>query len=70
VANARAELDAAALPFAQNQQGIDTTHTDGRTMIQMASEQERQIIRSKVLAGLDRVRPTLPLRDPRSPPSG
>jgi DNA invertase Pin-like site-specific DNA recombinase len=42
-----------------DQQAIDSTTPMGRAMIQMASvfgEQERQIIRSRVLAGLDRVR--------------
>ena len=42
-----------------DQQAIDSTTPMGRAMIQMASvfgEQERQIIRSRVMAGLDRVR--------------
>ena len=59
VANALAELDAAGVALYSDQQVIDSTTPMGRAMIQMASvfgEQERQIIRSRVLAGLDRVR--------------
>jgi DNA invertase Pin-like site-specific DNA recombinase len=59
VANALAELDAAGVALYSDQQAIDSTTPTGRAMIQMASvfgEQERQIIRSRVLAGLDRVR--------------
>jgi DNA invertase Pin-like site-specific DNA recombinase len=59
VANALAELDAAGIRLYCDQQGIDSSTPMGRAMIQMASvfgEQERQIIRSRVLAGLDRVR--------------
>ena len=59
VANALAELDAAGVALYSDQQAIDSTTPIGRAMIQMASvfgEQERQIIRSRVLAGLDRVR--------------
>ena len=59
VANALAELDAAGVALYSDQQAIDSTAPIGRAMIQMASvfgEQERQIIRSRVLAGLDRVR--------------
>ena len=59
VANALAELDAAGVALYCDQQAIDSTTPMGRAMIQMASvfgEQERQIIRSRVLAGLDRVR--------------
>jgi DNA invertase Pin-like site-specific DNA recombinase len=59
VANALAELDAARVALYSDQQAIDSTTPMGRAMIQMASvfgEQERQIIRSRVLAGLDRVR--------------
>ena len=59
VANALAELDAAGVALYSDQQAIDSTTPMGRAMIQMASvfgEQERQIIRSRVLAGLDRVR--------------
>src|ERR1700722_16717928 len=59
VANAPAELDAAGATLYSNQQAIDSTTPMGRAMIQMASvfgEQERQIIRSRINAGLDRVR--------------
>jgi DNA invertase Pin-like site-specific DNA recombinase len=59
VANALAELDAAGVALYSDQQAIDSTTPMGRAMIQMASvfgEQERQIIRSRVKAGLDRVR--------------
>jgi DNA invertase Pin-like site-specific DNA recombinase len=59
VANALAELDAAGIRLYSDQQAIDSTTPMGRAMIQMASvfgEQERQIIPSRVLAGLDRVR--------------
>ena len=59
VANALAELDAAGVALYSDQQAIDSTTPMGRAMIQMASvfgEQERQIIRGRVLAGLDRVR--------------
>jgi DNA invertase Pin-like site-specific DNA recombinase len=59
VANALAELGAAGVALYSDQQAIDSTTPMGRAMIQMASvfgEQERQIIRSRVLAGLDRVR--------------
>ena len=58
VANALAELDAAGVALYSDQQAIDSTTPMGRAMIQMASvfgEQERQIIRSRVIAGLDRV---------------
>ena len=59
VANALAELDAAGVALYSDQQAIDSTTPMGRAMIQMASvfgEQERDIIRSRVNAGLDRVR--------------
>jgi DNA invertase Pin-like site-specific DNA recombinase len=59
VTNALAELDAAGVALYSDQQAIDSTTPMGRAMIQMASvfgEQEREIIRSRVLAGLDRVR--------------
>src|ERR1700727_4108427 len=59
VANALAELDAACVALYSDQQAIDSTTPMGRAMIQMASvfgEQERSIIRSRVMAGLDRVR--------------
>ena len=59
VANALAELDAAGIRLYCDQQGIDSGTPMGRAMIQMASvfgEQERSMLRSRVLAGLDRVR--------------
>jgi len=59
VANALAEFDAAGVALYSDQQAIDSTTPMGRAMIQMASvfgEQERQILRSRVIAGLDRVR--------------
>jgi DNA invertase Pin-like site-specific DNA recombinase len=59
VANALAELDAAGVALYSDQQAIDSTTPMGRAMIQMASvfgEQERQIITSRINAGLDRVR--------------
>jgi DNA invertase Pin-like site-specific DNA recombinase len=59
VANALAELDAASVALYSDQQAIDSTTPMGRAMIQMASvfgEQERQILRSRIVAGLDRIR--------------
>ena len=60
VANALAELDAAGIRLYCDQQRGSTAATPmGRAMIQMASvfgEQERSMLRSRVLAGLDRVR--------------
>jgi DNA invertase Pin-like site-specific DNA recombinase len=59
VANALAELDAAGIRLYCDQQGIDSSTPMGRAMIQMASvfgEQERSILRSRVIAGLERVR--------------
>jgi DNA invertase Pin-like site-specific DNA recombinase len=59
VTNALAELDAAGVRLYCDQQGIDSGTPMGRAMIQMASvfgEQERRIIRERVLAGLDRYR--------------
>jgi DNA invertase Pin-like site-specific DNA recombinase len=59
VANALAELDAAGVRLYCDQQGIDSGTPMGRAMIQMASvfgEQERSMLRSRVLAGLERVR--------------
>jgi DNA invertase Pin-like site-specific DNA recombinase len=59
VANALAELDAASIRLYCDQQGIDSSTPMGRAMIQMASvfgEQERSMLRARVLAGLDRVR--------------
>ncbi len=59
VSNALAELDAAGIRLYCDQQGIDSSTPMGRAMIQMASvfgEQERSMLRARVLAGLDRVR--------------
>ncbi len=59
VANALAELDATGIRLYCDQQGIDSSTPMGRAMIQMASvfgEQERSMLRARVLAGLDRVR--------------
>jgi DNA invertase Pin-like site-specific DNA recombinase len=59
VANAMAELDAAGVALYSDQQAIDSTTPMGRAMIQMAAvfgEQERQVIRSRVVAGLNRYR--------------
>jgi DNA invertase Pin-like site-specific DNA recombinase len=59
VANALAELDAAGVRLYCDREGIDSSTPMGRAMIQMASvfgEQERSILRSRVLAGLERVR--------------
>ena len=59
VANALAELDAAGIRLYCDQQGIDSSTPMGRAMIQMASvfgEQERSILRDRVIAGLNRVR--------------
>src|SRR3954453_13559512 len=59
VANALAELDASGIRLYCDQQGFDSSTPMGRGMIQMASvfgEQERSMLRSRVLAGLDRVR--------------
>jgi DNA invertase Pin-like site-specific DNA recombinase len=59
VANALAELDAAGIRLYCDREGIDSSTPMGRAMIQMASvfgEQERSILRSRVLAGLERVR--------------
>jgi DNA invertase Pin-like site-specific DNA recombinase len=59
VANALAELDVVGVRLYCDQQGIDSSTPMGRAMIQMASvfgEQERSMLRSRVLAGLDRVR--------------
>ena len=59
VANALAELDAAGLRLYCDQQGIDSSTPMGHAMIQIASvfgEQERAILRDRVMAGLERVR--------------
>ena len=55
VANALAELDAAGIRLYCDQQGINSSTPMGRAMIQMASifgEQERSILRDRVMAGL------------------
>jgi DNA invertase Pin-like site-specific DNA recombinase len=59
VANAMAELDTAGVALYSDQQAIDSTGPFGRAMIQMAcvfGELEREMIRSRVIAGLSRVR--------------
>jgi DNA invertase Pin-like site-specific DNA recombinase len=59
VANALAGLDAAGVALYSDQQGIDSTSPIGRAMLQMASvfgEQERETLRSRVIAGLNRCR--------------
>ena len=59
MANALAEFDAAGIRLYCDREGIDSSTSMGGAMIQMASvfgEQERSILRSRVLAGLERVR--------------
>jgi DNA invertase Pin-like site-specific DNA recombinase len=59
VATAPAELDAAGIRLYCDQQGIDSSTPMGRAMIQIASlfgEQEKSMLRNRVLAGLGRVR--------------
>lgn len=59
VANAIAELDAAGVALYSDQQAIDSTTPFGKAMIQMAcvfGELEREMIRARVVAGLNRVR--------------
>jgi DNA invertase Pin-like site-specific DNA recombinase len=59
VASALAELDAAGVRLYCDREGIDSSTPMGRAMIQMASvfgEQERSILRDRVIAGLNRVR--------------
>jgi DNA invertase Pin-like site-specific DNA recombinase len=59
VAMAMAELDAAGVALISEQQGVDGTSPFGKAMMQMATvfaELERSMIKSRVLAGLDRVR--------------
>jgi DNA invertase Pin-like site-specific DNA recombinase len=59
VAQAMAELDAAGVALISEQQGIDGTGPFGRAMMQMATvfaELERSLIKSRVVAGLNRVR--------------
>jgi DNA invertase Pin-like site-specific DNA recombinase len=74
VANALAELDAAGIRLYYDREGIDSSTPMGRAMIQMASvfgEQERSMLRSRVLAGLDRVRQQgKKLGRPKVPPQG
>ncbi len=59
VANAMAELDAAGVALYSDQPALDSTSPFGKAMIQMAcvfGELEREMIRSRVIAGLNRVR--------------
>ena len=59
VSNALAELDAAGIRLYCDREGIDSSTPMGRAMIQMASvfgEQERSMLRDRVIAGLNRVR--------------
>jgi DNA invertase Pin-like site-specific DNA recombinase len=59
VCTALAELDAAGVALYSDQQGLDSTSIIGRTVLQVSAafaEQERSIIRERVIAGLNRVR--------------
>src|SRR6202046_4904787 len=59
VASALAELDAAGVALYSDQQAIDSTSPFGKAMMQMAcvfGELEREMIRARVVAGLNRVR--------------
>jgi DNA invertase Pin-like site-specific DNA recombinase len=59
VASAMAEMDAAGVALYSDQQAIDSTSPFGKAMIQMAcvfGELEREMIRARVVAGLNRVR--------------
>jgi DNA invertase Pin-like site-specific DNA recombinase len=59
VANAMAEMDAAGVALYSDQQAIDSTSPFGKAMMQMAcvfGELEREMIRARVVAGLNRVR--------------
>ena len=59
VAQAMAELDAAGVALISEQQAIDGTSPYGRAMMQMATvfaELEREMIRARVKASLDRIR--------------
>jgi DNA invertase Pin-like site-specific DNA recombinase len=59
VANAMAEMNAAGVSLYSDQQAIDSTSPFGKAMMQMASvfgELEREMIRARVVAGLNRVR--------------
>ena len=71
VANALAELDAAGIRLYCDQPGIDSSTPMGRAMIQMASifgEQERAILRDRIMAGLERVRQAGTGLGPKVPP--
>jgi DNA invertase Pin-like site-specific DNA recombinase len=59
VANAMAEFDAAGVGLSSNEQAIGSTGPFGKAMIQMAcvfGELEREMIRARIVAGLNRVR--------------
>jgi DNA invertase Pin-like site-specific DNA recombinase len=59
VASAMAEMDAAGVALYSDQQAIDRTSPFGKAMMQMAcvfGELEREMIRARVRAGLNRVR--------------
>jgi DNA invertase Pin-like site-specific DNA recombinase len=59
VASAMAEMDAAGVALYSDQQAIDSTSPFGKAMVQMAcvfGELEREMIRARVRAGLNRVR--------------
>lgn len=59
VANAMAEMAAAGVSLYSDQQAIDSTSPFGKAMMQMASvfgELEREMIRARVVAGLNRIR--------------
>jgi DNA invertase Pin-like site-specific DNA recombinase len=59
VASAMAEMDSAGVALYSDQQAIDSTSRFGKAMIQMAcvfGELEREMIRARVVAGLNRVR--------------
>jgi DNA invertase Pin-like site-specific DNA recombinase len=59
VAQAMAEFDAAGVALVSEQQVIDCTTSHGRAMMQMATvftELEREMIRARVVAGLNRDR--------------
>jgi DNA invertase Pin-like site-specific DNA recombinase len=59
VATAMAEMDAAGVALYSDQQAIDSTSPFGKAMIQMAcvfGELEREMIRARVVAGLNRGR--------------
>ena len=59
VASAMAEMDAAGVALYSDQQAIDSTSPFGKAMMQMAcvfGELEREMIRARVVSGLNRVR--------------